>query len=169
MLIDWREMTSSELTADLRNLVRSPQNRCFACGPGNDCGMKLQFDEVGAEVMATFVPRSAHSGWTGVVHGGILATALDEAMAYVLYFSGIKGLTARMEVRYRHPALQGEELKVVARKVSEARRIVDIEAQLLKEHTLVAEASGRFMKMGALTLMDLLPGAQADSTGEEST
>jgi uncharacterized protein (TIGR00369 family) len=131
--------------------------------------MRLQFDEIGDEVRATFVPRNVHSGWTGVVHGGILATALDEAMAYVLYFMGVKGLTARMEVRYRKPALQGDSLTVVARKVSEARRIVDVEAQLFKGDTVLAEATGRFMKMGSLTLRDLLPGGGSGQNGEETS
>lgn len=130
--------------------------------------MRLRFDEVGDEVRASFVPRPTHSGWTGVVHGGILATALDEAMAYVLYFMGIKGLTARMEVRFRRPALQGDALTVVARKVSEARRVVDVEAHLLKGDTVLAEASGRFMKMGALTVSDLLPGVASEQDGEET-
>lgn len=160
-------MVASALAPELRELVRSPQNHCFACGPGNDCGMKLQFDEVGDEVRCVFVPEHRHSGWTGVVHGGVLATALDEAMAYVLYFMGIKGLTARMEVRYRRPALEGDTLTLVARKVGEVRRIVDVEAQLLKDDTVLAEASGRFMKMGALTLRDLLPRVTTSPNGEE--
>lgn len=160
-------MTVTELPADLRELVRSPQNHCFACGPGNDCGMKLQFDQVGDDVRARFTPDHRHSGWTGVVHGGILATALDEAMAYVLYFMGVKGLTARMEVRYRQPALEGDQLAVVARKVSEARRVVDVEARLLREDTVLAEATGRFMKMGPLTVGDLLPGASPGAGAKE--
>lgn len=150
-------MTVSDLPAELRQFVRSGQNHCFACGPGNDCGMKLQFDEVGDTVTATFMPDRRHSGWSGVVHGGILATALDEAMAYVLYFMGAKGLTARMEVRFRRTALQGEALTVVARKVAEARRIIDVEAQLLRDDVVLAEATGRFMNMGSLTAADLLP------------
>jgi acyl-coenzyme A thioesterase PaaI-like protein len=161
-------MITSALTPELRELVRSPQNHCFACGPGNDCGMKLQFDEVGDEVRCVFEPEHKHSGWTGVVHGGIVATALDEAMAYVLYFMGIKGLTARMEVRYRRPALAGDTLTLVARKVSEVRRIVDVEAQLLKDYTVLAEASGRFMKVGPLTIRDLLPRATVNPNGEET-
>lgn len=147
---------TSELTSELRDLVRSPQNHCFACGPGNDCGMKLCFEQVGDTVTATFTPDARHSGWTGVVHGGILATALDEAMAYVLYFMGLKALTARMEVRFRRPAAEGDTLTVEARKLSEARRIVDVEARLLRGQSLLAEASGRFMKMGPLAVEDLL-------------
>lgn len=129
--------------------------------------MKLRFDQVGDEVTATFTPDHRHSGWTGVVHGGILATALDEAMAYVLYFMGVKALTARMEVRYRHAAREGDRLSVVARKVSEARRLVDVEARLLRDDTVLAEASGRFMKMGPLTVEDLLPPGERRPTGEE--
>lgn len=156
ILIDLRDMTASELAPELLAIVRSPQNHCFACGPGNDCGMKLHFEEMGDAVTSTFVPDSRHSGWTGVVHGGILATALDEAMAYVLYFMGVKGLTARLEVRFRRPASQGDTLTVMARKTSEARRIVDVEAHLLKDGKILAEATGRFMKMGPLTPQDLL-------------
>ncbi len=157
----------TELPADLRELVRSPQNHCFACGPGNDCGMKLQFDRAADEVKAEFTPDHRHSGWTGVVHGGILATALDEAMAYVLYFMGVKGLTARMEVRYRQPALEGDRLSVVARKVSETRRIVDVEARLLRGDSVLAEATGRFMKIGPLTVGDLLPQVGSYVSAEE--
>jgi uncharacterized protein (TIGR00369 family) len=128
--------------------------------------MQLQFEEAGDGVSATFTPDARHSGWTGVVHGGILATALDEAMAYVLYFMGVKGLTARMEVRYRRPASHGDRLTVVARKTGEGRRLVDVEATLLRENVVLAEATGRFMKMGPLTPQDLLPEADP-GRGEE--
>jgi acyl-coenzyme A thioesterase PaaI-like protein len=80
---------------------------------------------------------------------------------------GVKGLTARMEVRYRQPALEGDQLAVVARKVSEARRVVDVEARLLREDTVLAEATGRFMKMGPLTVGDLLPGASPGAGAKE--
>ena len=45
------------------------------------------------------------SGWPGVVHGGALATVLDESLgrAAILHFPSRTGVTARLELTYRAP------------------------------------------------------------------
>lgn len=105
---------------------------------------------------ARFSPGVWHGGWTGVVHGGILATLLDEAMAYAVFFSGQKCVTVRMQVRYRAPVSRGDELLVEGRIVRDSRRLVDVEADITRDGTVVAEASGRFMKVGPLEPESLL-------------
>jgi acyl-coenzyme A thioesterase PaaI-like protein len=53
---------------------------CFACGDDNPIG--LHMDDIrreGDEVHATLRPRSEHQSYPGLLHGGISATALDEA------------------------------------------------------------------------------------------
>lgn len=141
---------------ELRTLARSPQNECFACGPGNPGGLQLQFERDGDTVRSRFIPSRGHCGWAGIVHGGILSTALDEAMSYVLYFEGIKAYTARMDVRFRAPVKQGDDLTVEAQKVRQARRVVDIEGRLLRAGEVVAESSSRFMMLGQLQPADLI-------------
>ena len=143
-------MPETELQQLLRNLVKSPDNRCFACGPRNPVGLHLHVEQREGAAHTRFVPGEWHQGWEGVVHGGILAALLDEVMAYCLYFNGVKGVTARMELRYRAPVRQGDELLADARMTRQARQIVDVEGRITREGQLVAEASARFMKLGEL-------------------
>jgi acyl-coenzyme A thioesterase PaaI-like protein len=147
----------NELDLDgLQKLVNSADNRCFVCGPGNPIGLHVQFALVEGVVRGAFRPSELHTGWQGVVHGGIVASLLDEAMSYALYFAGVKGLTGRMEVRYRDVVRQGDYLEVEAAIVSSTVRLADIEARLIRDRKVVAEAKGRFMKAGKLTSESVL-------------
>ncbi len=143
-------MAGSETESALRKLVKSPNNRCFGCGPSNPAGLQLQVEQSDGMVRAEFVPGEWHEGWEGVVHGGILAAALDEVMAYALYYQGIKGLTARMETRYRAPVERGDRLLIEARVVNSNRRLIDVEGTIRRDGQIVASATIRFMTMGSL-------------------
>lgn len=55
---------------------------CFGCGPANPTGLGLAFEAVGETVEATFTPTDRLSGAPAFVHGGIVMTLLDEAMAW---------------------------------------------------------------------------------------
>lgn len=143
-------MTEQTESADLVRIVRSQANRCFGCGPGNPCGLQLQPEQVDSRVRATFTPGEGHGGWAGVVHGGIIASAMDEIMAYVLFFRGVMGVTVRMEIRYRRQVAPGDRVTVEAWMTSETSRLMDVRGQVCRGDELVAEASARFMKLGPL-------------------
>jgi acyl-coenzyme A thioesterase PaaI-like protein len=149
-------MSDSPVPGNLLDLVQSPQNRCFGCGPGNDHGLHLRPERQGDIVVAQFTPTPSHSGWSRVVHGGILASALDETMAYALFLRGEMGMTARMEIRYRRRVVPGDLLTVEAWVNSESRRIADIQGRIRRENATVAEAKARFMKLGPLEPSALL-------------
>jgi acyl-coenzyme A thioesterase PaaI-like protein len=54
--------------------------QCFACGDANPIGLQLgDIRREGDEVHATLHPRPEYQGYPGVLHGGLSATALDEA------------------------------------------------------------------------------------------
>ncbi|GAC1466870.1 MAG: hypothetical protein PVSMB7_12810 [Chloroflexota bacterium] len=143
-------MVDEERDRILRDLVMSPANRCFGCSPTNERGLGLHVREHEGWTQCRFVPEDWHQGWQHVVHGGILATVLDEVMGYVLYFRGLKCVTARMEVRYRAPVTQGEALTVRARIVRETRKTADVESQILRRDRIVTEGLGRFVKLGSI-------------------
>ena len=58
---------------------------CFACGPENPIGLKIDFHVVGDECTAEFTPNENHVGFQNTVHGGIIYTALDDVTANILY------------------------------------------------------------------------------------
>ncbi|MHB0913270.1 MAG: PaaI family thioesterase [Armatimonadota bacterium] len=124
---------------------------CFACGPANPIGLKLRFADEDGRYVARFTPRPEHQGYDDVTHGGILATMLDEAMAKLAYEMGEFAVTAELQIRYRKPALVGEELTVSGWVISERRRLIDAGAEVRNSRgELVAEAVGRLMRVEQL-------------------
>ena len=84
---------------------------CFACGPDNPIGLKIEFHIDDNDVCtAEFTPTENHVGWEDTVHGGIIYSALDDVTANVLYRKKIKAHTARCEIRYRQPLRVGQTI-----------------------------------------------------------
>ena len=114
---------------------------CFGCGKNNPCGLKLEFTWDGRVVKSEFVPTELHQGWRKIIHGGILTALLDEAMAYAACFENAAGVTAALELRFRHSVSVGEPLTITAWVSNKTRRFAVTEANLtLKDGTTVAEA-----------------------------
>lgn len=107
-------------------------HRCFVCGPDNPIGLRLVFVEEGAVLRAEFRPTALHVGYEGIVHGGILAAVLDDAMANLLYRRGQHALTARMELRYHAPARPGDLLCVRGWIAEDRRRLVTTEGEIVR-------------------------------------
>lgn len=122
-------------------------NRCFACGQENAIGLKLVFERrPNGEAVATWILSRAHEGWPGVVHGGLLSTALDEAMAHALIAAGLRAMTAELRVRFRSPAPSGRPLSLKGWIVQRANRLVEAEASITDANgTEYAHGWGRFL------------------------
>jgi len=91
-----------------RTKIRNPfdplQNLCFGCGPENSAGLKLTFEEDDEKLYARWQPSIHFQGYTNVLHGGIIATLLDEVGAWCIYVkAGTSGVTSSMTVRYLKP------------------------------------------------------------------
>jgi uncharacterized protein (TIGR00369 family) len=84
--------------------------RCFACGPDNPLGLRLKFEYGKDSASCHVVIDPQFSGWTGMLHGGIVATLLDEAMAHAAIAAGARAVTAKLEIRFRKPAPTGAPL-----------------------------------------------------------
>ena len=121
---------------------------CFACGHSNPIGLKLAFELDGDEYVTTFEVRPEHQGWAGIVHGGLLATVLDEAMARLLWEKRINAITGRLEVRYHKPVAVGEALEIRGRIARHRPPLVETTAEARRpDATLVAEAKALSMEV----------------------
>lgn len=77
---------------------------CFGCGPKNPAGLKLTFEEDGEMLQARWEPDPNFQGYINVLHGGIIATLLDEVGAWCIYIkAGTSGVTSSLKVRYLKP------------------------------------------------------------------
>lgn len=92
----------------------SDYQRCFVCGTRNPFGLHLHFRTDGQRVLADFTGEERHQGFPGVVHGGILATLLDETMGRVPVLDRAWVMTGRLDLRFRLPAPVGVPLVITA-------------------------------------------------------
>ena len=115
---------------------------CFACGQNNPIGLKLVFRFEEGKAKAEFIPGPYHQSWNDVFHGGLLALCLDEACGYVLYFQGIKGMTAKMEMRFRQTIRIGQKIFLTGEVKKKTRKLVETYAKAeMEDGTLAAEAT----------------------------
>lgn len=125
---------------------------CFACGEKNPISLALKFEEIAKnKVRAEFVPGEYHQGYNGIIHGGLTATLLDEAMAHVIGFKGIKAFTAELNIRYRKVIEIGEKLEIVGEykksKKSSIANIYYVQAEIFDgEGNLKAQAEAKFIE-----------------------
>lgn len=121
---------------------------CFGCGSDNEAGLRLEFEQLpDGRLRTRFRPRDIHGGWEGVFHGGLMATLLDEAMMAYLYRHGTDAATAELTVRYREPVQIGEELTVHAWQAGRKGRLIEMEAEALRDGKRVATARARCLAL----------------------
>src|ERR1700690_1062909 len=123
--------------------------RCYVCGKENPAGLGVDFkiNEEQRSISANFTPSNAHQGYEGIVHGGILSTLLDEAMAKLTVSLGIPSVTAEMKVTFKAPTAPGEELFISGRLLQETRKLIQAEAKIERGPVLIAEATGKLLRI----------------------
>jgi acyl-coenzyme A thioesterase PaaI-like protein len=117
---------------------------CFCCGSKNPIGLKLEFETTAEGRMRTiWTPRKEHQGFKDIVHGGLVATVLDEVMVRLLYIRGIRAVTAGMETRLRRPLQWGRAYRFEGWIVQDRGRAVITEAEAAEADTGQHVAWGR--------------------------
>ena len=96
---------------------------------------------------ASFTPGENHVGYDRMLHGGVMFSALDDVMANWLFLQGIRGHTAKCEIRYRRPVPVGIPLELEGRMVRRKGRLAIMTGHLTRsdDGSEVACAEGSFM------------------------
>jgi len=112
---------------------------CFGCGQANLFGLQLELEphEDGG-VRGRFFVKQDHQGPPGYAHGGIMATALDEAMSLLAHHVGTYPVTASLSIDLRAPAPVGTFVEVSAEVVSIEGRRLSLSATASNEGAVVA-------------------------------
>ncbi len=122
---------------------------CFVCGENNSGGLQLHFDiDREKQTLKTiFVANPVYQGYDGIVHGGIIITLLDEAMAKLAYELGYKVMTASMEIRFKNPAPILKPLHVFG-------QITNVDRRLIKAKARVTGEDGAILATATSTLLN---------------
>lgn len=122
---------------------------CFVCGPENPISLRTRWklDEDGM-ARTRFTPSRRHQGWAGVVHGGILASLLDEAVVQRTRLEGKPTVTASLSIRFQRPVPTETTIIAEAGITAEKPRVMRLHASIRDESgTCYAEAEGTCVRV----------------------
>jgi acyl-coenzyme A thioesterase PaaI-like protein len=126
-------------------------SHCYGCGRLNDHGLQIKSYWNGEETVAVFEPEPCHTGISGYVYGGLIASLIDchciGTASAAIYRSenrdmdtdpSLRFVTASLHVDYLRPTPLGPPLQVRG-KVEEIKdRKVVVTATLLAEGEVCA-------------------------------
>ncbi len=120
---------------------------CFVCGRQNPVGLHIHFyeDYENQRVIAPLTIPEKYQGYPGVVHGGILASILDETAGRAVMMGETQTpfwVTAKLEMRDRQPTPTETPLSAVGGVVRKRSRSAEVAGEIrLQDGTVTAELS----------------------------
>ena len=129
---------------------------CFGCGVHNPDGLQMRFEPAEGVSVAEFEVPERYQSWHGVVHGGMVALMLDEAVGWAAWHAGHPGVTGKLEVRYRLPLKVGERIRVTGR-VNQIRRTLIRTSSVIErisDGATVAEATATIVEVPTATRVE---------------
>jgi acyl-coenzyme A thioesterase PaaI-like protein len=99
---------------------KQPNSRmCFICGLENPVGLKLKIYELEPGLIETnYIAPEHYQSYPGILHGGIVATILDEISGRALMGDPSQPrfmYTAKLEVKYRKNVPIDKPLRIVGK------------------------------------------------------
>jgi uncharacterized protein (TIGR00369 family) len=141
----------AETTENLTPLPHAAQNHCFGCGQANPAGLHLEF-KLAADhtVVCQAAVSEAFEGPPGYLHGGIIATLLDETMSKAVRALGLTAMTRQMEIDYLRPVPSRSPVRIEGRIVRSEGHKHWTEARILNNKgSALARSKGLFIEVGA--------------------
>jgi acyl-coenzyme A thioesterase PaaI-like protein len=132
---------------------------CFVCGESNASGLRLRFETDGRAVLTRFQARGDHVGFKGTIHGGIIATVLDEIMVWACAVQTQRfAYCAELSVRFASPLRPGQEVFASGEMVSNRRnKLFEAKSELRSESGVVlATGSGKYLPVKESEIAEML-------------
>jgi acyl-coenzyme A thioesterase PaaI-like protein len=128
----------------LSRLRRSAHDRCLACTHPK---LKLDFTLDDAHTLRTSVDFTDEmTSFNGMVHGGLQALVIDEALTCALMGMGVYGATCDLKLRYKASVVVGPTAHIRVQIVRQYRKLFELSAELSQKGKLCTKASARFMQ-----------------------
>ncbi len=139
---------------------------CFVCGEANPIGLNLRFVTDGKVVRTHFVPGREHVGFKEVVHGGLIATVLDEVMVWACAVQTKQfAFCAELSVRFAQTLKPGQEALALAEVTANRHnKLFEAKAELRSSTgTLLASAKGKYLLIKAGMTAEMVTDFVGDS------
>jgi len=143
------------MTDEILNIEKLPDNTCFGCGNHNPRGLSVEIrrdPERDDRLVAHWTPTDDECGFPGLVHGGLLYTAMDCLAAWTVNLlrneKDAFWILRSASVTYHHPAVPGKpiELNGVIEEAGEEWAPVHIRAEARKpDGTLLVDGTYKML------------------------
>ena len=108
--------------------------------------LTFEQDDDAKRIRGNFRLGAEYQGGAGFIHGGIIATVLDEVLGKVCRFRGVHAVTAELTIQYLKPVpvdadliVEGHEVEMTGRNLFIVGEIGDVSGRVL------ARGRGRFV------------------------
>ena len=137
----------------MKKLQQPTSLHCFGCGKDNPFGLKLKwynnFEQ--KQVETDFELSDNYCSYPGTVHGGILATILDETSGRAVLLTNDFArlmVTLKMEVVYKHNTPTNTPLKAVGRILRDGGSRAQVEGEIrLPDGTVTCSCKSILLKI----------------------
>jgi len=131
---------------DAEGMRRGDRPYSPVIGPANPIAPPLTVQVLEDEsVLGECTMQPIHEGPPGALHGGWVATLLDQLLGHATAASGNRGFTAELTVRYRRPTPYGVPLTLRGRTDDVDGRRVRASAEIVVDSVVTAEATALFL------------------------
>ena len=136
-------------TEQLTPFAHQASNRCFGCGPANPSGLHLEF-KLAPDLSVVCIAQVSEdfTGHPGYLHGGVIATLLDEAMSKSVRARNALAMTSELHVEYLRPVPSTTPIRIEGRVTKHEGRKFWAWAAILNERRFpLAQATGIFIEI----------------------
>lgn len=118
---------------------------CVVCAADDPFGLGLQFQAgVDDSMVVKFQGGMRFQGYSGRLHGGIIALLFDAAMTHCLFARDLAGVTAELKVRYQFPVAASQAITVRGWVEKQKSRLYLLKATLEQNGEVKSTAEAKF-------------------------
>jgi len=137
----------TDRTATRAALQSQLHAHCILCGLDHPQGFRLVFNtHTDGRVEAKFPCDRLYQGYTGFLHGGIIAALMDSAMTHCLFSHGRVAVTGELRVRFLKPVMVNRPMIVGARMAESSPPLFLMESDVRQNRDTVATATAKFVE-----------------------
>jgi acyl-coenzyme A thioesterase PaaI-like protein len=145
---------------------------CLVCGRDNPRGYRLNLfvDPESSAVTCDYTPVKTDIGFEGIVHGGVIATILDEAMVWAATWSSKRFcVCGELTTRFKKPVRVGEPITIRACISSSRSRLIETEATVRNAAgDLLASGGAKYTPLSAERNREFVATLVVDAATAES-
>ena len=120
---------------------------CVVCWDRHPFGLQVDYRVSGVDtVEGVFGCGKFHEGYENFIHGGVLSTLLDGAMASCMLARGLEAYTMELTIRFREAVLTGHPATIRGEWLSSAGPLHRLQATLEQDGRVRVRAQAKFLE-----------------------